>query len=57
MNLQKMSVEEICSNELATINGGSWIKKLTWGYIAQQIVDNWDDIKKGLSEGYHAGNQ
>jgi len=61
MNINKMNVEVISSKELMEINGGmeipSWLKSLGWGYLAQQVIDNWDDIKKGLAAGYAAGNQ
>ena len=59
MNFEKINLEEISSIELLEINGGavpSWFKKLGWGYLAQQVVDNWDDIKAGFIAGYNDAN-
>lgn len=59
MNFEKINLEEISSIELLEINGGavpSWVKKLGWGYLAQQVVDNWDDIKAGFIAGYNDAN-
>ncbi|WP_396193231.1 hypothetical protein [Flavobacterium sp.] len=60
MNIRELNLEEISSIELLEINGGtaapSWLRKLGWGYLAQQVVDNWDDIKSGFSAGYNAAN-
>jgi hypothetical protein len=59
MKFNEINVAEISSLELLEINGGtapSWLKKLGWGYLAQQVVDNWDDIKSGFADGYNAAN-
>lgn len=53
MNLAVINLTEISSNELVETNGGGWIKKGVWAYLATEIIDNWDDIKKSISEGYN----
>lgn len=57
MNLEKLNLVEISSDELIEIDGGNFFKKFTWAYLASQVVDNWDDIKSGFSAGYSAGNR
>lgn len=52
MNLAVINLTEISSYELVETNGGGWIKKGVWAYLATEIIDNWDDIKKGISDGY-----
>ena len=55
MNLEKMNLVEMNSFDACAISAGGWIKKLGWAYLAQQIVDNWDEIKEGFQEGWQAG--
>ncbi len=59
MNLENLNLVELNAQETISIDGGtaapSWIKKLGWGYLATQIIDNWDEIKEGWSEGWSAG--
>ena len=54
--LAKMGLSSICENESRSINGGAlpkWLKGVTWLGVAQQIVENWDEIKQGLKEGWN----
>ena len=62
LELEKLNLVEMNSQEVVTIDGGVIIiggsiwKKFGWGYLASQVVDNWDDIKAGFREGFAAGN-
>lgn len=52
MNLENLNLVELNNQEVQEVDGGSLLKKFTWGYIATEIIDNWDDIKKGWNEGW-----
>ncbi|WP_194150809.1 hypothetical protein [Flavobacterium pectinovorum] len=52
MTLENLNLVELDRQEVLTIEGGGWTE-----WLASQIVDNWDDIKKGLRDGYKAGNK
>lgn len=54
--LAQMGLSSICEAECRSINGGElpkWLKGVTWLGVAQQIVENWDEIKQGLKEGWN----
>jgi hypothetical protein len=57
LELQNMQLTSITQTEMQEIDGGgwpSWVKGLGIGWVADQIVKNWDEIKEGLQEGYNA---
>lgn len=57
LELQNFGVVEMHAKEMRETDGGQapgWLKKLGWGYLATQVIDNWEDIKKGFSDGYNA---
>jgi hypothetical protein len=42
------------------IEGGAWpkwVKGGLIGYIASELIDNWDDFEKGFSSGYNAASK
>ncbi len=39
--------------ELMETNGGSF----PWAWLGQQIISHWDEIKKGLSDGWNFPNK
>jgi len=52
-DLNKMGVMPMNNSEMEGINGGGfWGPFSTW--IAQEIINNWDDIKASFKEGYNA---
>ena len=54
---QNLGVSELEANEFESIYGGSWpvwLKGVTWVGIASEVIDNWDEIKKGLVDGWNA---
>lgn len=58
MNLENLNLVEMNSQEMVSVDGGgmpSWMKKLGWAYLAQEVIDNWDEIKEGWREGWEAG--
>jgi len=62
IELKKFGLNELSDTDLLEINGGatpapkSALGKLFrgafWGYAAQQVIDHWAEIKKGLKEGW-----
>ncbi|CAM3448527.1 hypothetical protein [Flavobacterium chungbukense] len=52
MNLENLNLVELDREEIISIEGGKWAE-----WLASQIVDNWDDIKKGLRDGFNAGSR
>lgn len=57
LELQQMGLVPITQSEMEEIDGGSWLSLarglgITW--LADQIVNNWDDIKAGFKDGYNA---
>ena len=53
--MKNLNLVELNAQELREVEGGDWIKKISLGYLASQVIENWDDIKKGFSEGWAAG--
>ncbi|MCA6441342.1 MAG: hypothetical protein ACRCSM_08740 [Sediminibacterium sp.] len=54
LELSAYGLVELHPNDLE-INGGGWpkwLKKLSWAYVAEEIITNWEVIKKGLKEGW-----
>lgn len=55
--LNGMGLTSVTNKEMCEIDGGSWPKLwkgLGIGWVADQIISNWDEIKKGLKDGYNA---
>jgi len=59
MTLKGMNLKTLDVQDMYTINGGGvfdvtpWLKKLTPAAVAIYIIENWADIKKGLSDGWN----
>ena len=54
---QNLGVSELATNECEIISGGSWpgwLKGVTWVGVASEVIDNRDEIKKGLVDGWNA---
>jgi hypothetical protein len=57
LELSKMGLVPVTTSEMQQIEGGtlpSWMKGLGIGWVADQIIKNWDEIKAGFTEGYKA---
>ncbi|QPH38202.1 bacteriocin [Pedobacter endophyticus] len=54
LELENFGVQELDAREMKTIDGGGWLRKLGWGYLATEVIDHWDEIKKGFSNGWNA---
>ncbi len=59
LELEGFGLVELTNIELIETDGGSapksnWVKKLGWGYLITEVIDNWEEIKKGFSDGYDA---
>jgi len=50
MNLEKLNLVELGAHETITVNGGG---NGGWWWLAEQVIDNWSEIKDGLSDGWN----
>lgn len=56
MNKQTVKLESLTQQELTSIEGGglpSWLKRFGWSSLIMDAIKNWDEIKKGFSDGWH----
>lgn len=49
MNLQSLNLVELNAQEVKEVDGGLWVE-----VIVSSIIDQWDSIKQGFADGYHA---
>lgn len=57
LELNKMELAPLADFELQAITGGTWsslLRGVTWAAIGKEIIDNWDDIKQGLADGWNS---
>ena len=50
-NLKNLNLVELNAQEIMKIEGGAWpkwVKGGLIGYIASELIDNWDDFEKGF---------
>ena len=50
LELNKMQLSAMTMDEMQEVNGGSDF----WKWLAEQVVENWDDIKKGAKNGWNS---
>ncbi len=56
LSFNELSLVELSYNESSSTEGGSlpkWAKGGILGYLATEIIDNWESIKKGAKEGWN----
>lgn len=56
LELENFGVLELDAKEMQKIDGGKapgWIKKLGWGYLVVEVIENWEEIKEGFSDGWN----
>jgi len=53
MDLKQLKVVELNSGELVNVVGGGWFTKFTWYGALIELVNNWDAVKAGLSDGWN----
>ncbi|QSB29098.1 hypothetical protein [Flavobacterium sp. CLA17] len=52
-NLENLGLVELNAQEVLSIEGGDgWLK-----WFVEEVVDHWEEIKKGAREGWNAGNR
>jgi hypothetical protein len=54
IDLSSYGLFELNATDLE-INGGGWkkwFKRISWAYLAEEIIDHWEEVKKGLKEGW-----
>ena len=50
MNITTLDLVEISYEEAEILNGGG---KGFWAWLGQEIIENWDEIKRGISDGWN----
>lgn len=50
MNLKNLNLTELNTLEIKEINGGG---NGGWVWLAEQIIDNWNEIKNGVKDGWN----
>jgi hypothetical protein len=56
IELQNFGLLELDRSEALAVNGGQWyglLKGITVLGVANAIIENWDDIKKGFNNGWN----
>ncbi|HET6763548.1 MAG TPA: hypothetical protein VFH27_07740 [Longimicrobiaceae bacterium] len=55
MNTASFGVQELDAQSIRLVNGGEEsggvVSVLTW--IGEQVIENWDHVKAGFSDGYN----
>lgn len=57
LSFEQLGLTNLSSEELDRTNGGEWpkwLKGVTWAAIGNEIIENWDEIKKGLADGWNS---
>lgn len=56
-DLNNLGLAPMSDLEMSATDGGQlpvWMRTLGIGWVVDQIVSNWDDIKKGASQGWNS---
>lgn len=57
MELNKMGLAPIDCFEMSNTNGGgvlkSLLKRFSWYAAANEIIEHWEEIKRGLKDGWN----
>jgi len=57
MDLNKMGLAPLEEFQMLEIDGGAlpkWMKAFGVGWLVDQVISNWDDIKVGAKEGWNS---
>lgn len=57
VSFEQLGLMNLSTEEFQEINGGElpkWLKGVTWVTVASGVIENWDEIKKGLKEGWNS---
>jgi hypothetical protein len=61
IELKRMGLTALDPGELLQTEGGGWLsrffRKMTVAGVAYEIIQNWDEIKKGLKAGWNFDHQ
>lgn len=54
IGLEEMGVKPLSGQEIQEIEGGlpKWMQAFGVGWLVNQVISNWDDIKEGAKEGW-----
>ena len=56
LELHKMGLTTITDLEMNEVNGGNWsvwFRRITLVGIGKEIIDHWDEVKRGLKNGWN----
>lgn len=60
MSLKSMNVQALDIRDACEIDGGEWwapipsiVKKLTPAAVAYWVIENWEDVKLGITDGWN----
>jgi hypothetical protein len=53
MDLKQLKVVELDSGALVNVEGGGWLTKGSWVGVFIELVNNWDAVKAGISDGWN----
>lgn len=57
LEFKMMDLDTLDNAEMQEISGGAWpkwLKGITWAAVGKEIIDHWDEIKKGLVDGWNS---
>jgi hypothetical protein len=57
IELKAMSLDSLSDFQMQETFGGEWpkwLKGVTWAAVGKEIIDNWDEIKKGVADGWNS---
>lgn len=60
LELNSMGLSPLADDELRAIDGGAWpkwLKGVTWIGVANEVIDHWEEIKRGFSKGWHIADK
>jgi hypothetical protein len=53
ISLNELNLDELSYQESNSIEGGGLFKKGIWSYLATELIDNWESIKRGAERGWN----
>ena len=53
ISLNELNLDELSYQESNSIEGGGIFKKGILGYLATEIIANWESIKRGAERGWN----
>jgi hypothetical protein len=57
LELVQIGLAPLEEQELQETEGGAWpkwLKGVTWVSVGSEIIENWEDVKKGVVDGWNS---